>query len=147
VINLRFDIGIFSGLYTVCNLKFRIYNQTINTIYRITDHFSVLILIAKMSGRFSNATNIERRNDNKNNKICFNCRRPGHFARDCRAPREVKSNPLAIRKSQNTHVSKRTHVFKEKKPKKKVAWSEEDEVSSSSVAKENHVSNLESFIL
>ena len=95
-----------------------------------------------MSGRFSNATNIERRNDNnKNNKICFNCRRPGHFARDCRAPREVKSKPLAIRKSQNTRV------LKEKKPKKKVAWSEEDEVSSSSVAKENHVSNLESFIL
>ena len=91
-----------------------------------------------MSRRFSNAINIERRNDNKNNKICFNCKRPGHFARDCRAPKEVKSKPLAIRKSQNT-VSERTRVFKhkEKKPKKKVAWSEEDEVSSSSVAKEN----------
>ena len=102
-----------------------------------------------MFRRSSNATNMEQRNDNKNNKICFNYKRPGHFARDCRAPREVKSKSLAIRKSQNTRVSKRTRVFKhkEKKPKKKVAWSEEDEVSSSSVAKENHVSNLESFIL
>lgn len=53
-------------------------------------------------------SNIERRNDNnKNDKICFNCKRPGHFARDCGAPREVKS--------------------KERKPKKKVAWSKEDE--------------------
>src|ERR1044072_6202289 len=103
-----------------------------------------------MSGRFSNATNTERRNDNnKNNKICFNCKRPGHFARDCRAPRGVKSKPLAIRKSQNTRVSKRTRVFKRKvKKPKKVAWSEEDEVSSSSAVKESHVSNLlESFIL
>ncbi|CAG8531105.1 21329_t:CDS:2 [Rhizophagus irregularis] len=94
----------------------------------------------------SNATNIERRNDNnKNNKICFNCKRPRHYARNCRAPRtprtprEVKSKPLTTR-SQNTRISKRTRVFKHKetKSKKKVAWSEEDDVSSSSVVKENH---------
>ncbi|GBC30642.1 uncharacterized protein OCT59_015817 [Rhizophagus irregularis] len=83
----------------------------------------------------SNATNIERRNDNnKNNKICFNCKRPRHYARNCRAPRtprtprEVKSKPLTTR-SQNTRISKRTRVFKHKetKSKKKVAWSEEDD--------------------
>ncbi|CAB4387414.1 unnamed protein product [Rhizophagus irregularis] len=47
----------------------------------------------------------------------------GHFARNCKAPREVKSKPLAAGKSQNTRVSKRT--LKEKNPKK-VAWNEED---------------------
>ncbi|CAG8548088.1 205_t:CDS:2 [Funneliformis caledonium] len=67
-------------------------------------------------------------NDNKNNKICFNCKQPEHFARNCKAPREVKSRPLATRKSQNTRIFKRTRVFKckEKKPEK-VACSEEDE--------------------
>ncbi|CAB4414185.1 unnamed protein product [Rhizophagus irregularis] len=77
-----------------------------------------------MFRRSSNAINIERRNDNnKNNKVCCKCKQPGHFARNCKAPREVKSKPLAAGKSQNTRVSKRTR--KEKNPKK-VAWSEED---------------------
>ncbi|RIA81954.1 hypothetical protein C1645_789248 [Glomus cerebriforme] len=88
-----------------------------------------------MFRRSSNTTNMEQRNDNnKNNKICFNCKRPGHFARDCRALREVKST---IRNSQNTRVTKRTQVFKhkEKKPKKKVAWSEEDETYRQTIVK------------
>ncbi|GBC14191.1 uncharacterized protein OCT59_027574 [Rhizophagus irregularis] len=77
-----------------------------------------------MFRRSSNATNIERRNDNnKNNKVYCKCKQSGHFARNCKAPREVKSKPLAAGKSQNTRVSKRT--LKEKNPKK-VAWSEED---------------------
>ncbi|CAB5161282.1 unnamed protein product [Rhizophagus irregularis] len=56
-----------------------------------------------MFRRSSNATNIERRNDNnKNNKVAVNAN---------------------TGKSQNTRVSKRT--LKEKNPKK-VAWNEED---------------------
>ncbi|RIA96330.1 hypothetical protein C1645_755161 [Glomus cerebriforme] len=89
-------------------------------------------------------SNIEQRNYNKNNKICFNCKRPEHFARNCRVSREVKSKSLAIRNSQNTRVSKHTCNFKHKKRKseKKVAWSKEDECAKAYVNAEQEVLSI-----